>query len=167
MNGKTNVILAGLSLLATVVGAILLFAWLQTMRHPKIPSWESVVWLRGEAPAYPSPAILVFGATWCPDCVRIVPSVNDLYRKWKPRGVSVLALAIQPESEVRSSLENSSACIEFPLGISTHALHAACNKTHGVTTIPHAYLIDAKGRIQWHGEPEKADSAAQKFFPEA
>ncbi len=166
MNGKINVILAVLSLLATVVGAILLFAWLQTARHPRIPSWESVVWLRGEAPAYPSPAILVFGATWCPDCVRTAPAITDLYRKWKPRGVSVLALAIQPESEVRTALENPSSLENFPLGISTHALHAACNKAHGVTTIPHAYLIDAKGRIRWHGDPEKADSAAQKLFPE-
>lgn len=165
MNGKMHIALAVLSLLATIAGAILLSAWLRTSRHPKLPSWESVVWIRGEAPAYPSPAILVFGATWCPDCVRIAPCIDDLYRKWKPRGVSVLALALQPESEVRNSLKETPVHEVFPLGISTRALHASCNQAHGITNIPHAYLIDSKGRIKWHGDPEKADFAAQQFFP--
>ena len=164
MNGKHCLGCSIVFALAMVAASIIVCPLILSVRFPSLPSWDGVVWLRGTAPTNAGPAMLVFGASWCPDCVAERPRLEALHRTWEPRGIPVIALALQPESELREAIAVADPPVTntYPLGVSSRALHRACNGAMSVTNIPSAFLIDPKGRICWYGNPGNLEAALSK-----
>ena len=44
--------------------------------------------------------LLNFWATWCPPCVAEVPSLNNLYERFRDEGFVVLAISVDEEEDV-------------------------------------------------------------------
>ena len=86
-----------------------------------------------------------FWATWCPPCIREMPSLDRLQAALKDRDLAVLAVSIDrggakvivPFAE-RLGLEH--------LGI-YHDAKGALFQAFGVTGLPTSFLIDRRGRI--------------------
>ena len=89
--------------------------------------------------------VLNFWATWCPPCIREMPSLDRLQAALEDRGLAVLAVSIdrggakviRPFAE-RLGLER--------LGL-YHDSKAALFKAFGVTGLPTTFLIDRRGQI--------------------
>jgi thiol-disulfide isomerase/thioredoxin len=101
------------------------------------------------APEYAGkPMIVEFWATWCPPCRQSIPHLNAIYTKYKDKGLVVIGVTKEKKDVVTGFLKVTPMTY-FPAIDSTGAL----GKAFGVTSIPHALLVDKTGKIVWEGHP--------------
>lgn len=104
--------------------------------------------------------VLNFWATWCAPCVQELPSLVEMQRRMKSKGVTVIALSVDvDEKAYRQFLTDHQVnlvTVRDPRG-KTSALY-------GTFKFPETYVIDRKGVLQrkflgamdW-SEPEMLD----------
>lgn len=95
--------------------------------------------LRGEV------VLVNFWATWCPPCVREIPSLGRLQQRLQGSGFRVLAVDVgESEEIVRRFLEKRPAA--FPVLLDSEGVAV---KAWNVSAFPSNFLIDAAGRIRY------------------
>ena len=89
------------------------------------------------------PMLVAFWATWCGPCVQTIPKLNELHEA----GMSVVGLTEQNAQTVARSRWGKA--MRYPSGSSSASL-----ETFGVAGngLPHYFLLDAAGRVAWHGQ---------------
>ena len=89
--------------------------------------------------------LLNFWATWCPPCVKEIPSLGRLKKKMEGRGVVVLSVDIgEPPEVVRRFLEKIPAA--FPVMLDIDGSSVA---PWQIRAFPTTYLIDRQGQIRY------------------
>ena len=86
--------------------------------------------------------ILDFWATWCGPCRKMMPFVDELYRKNKDKGLTVVAVTNEDRATVAEFLKMNSFDMPIyrdPFGLAWQA--------YGVDAIPHTVVIDRDGKI--------------------
>lgn len=98
-----------------------------------------------------------FWATWCQPCVREMPSIERLYRKYKARGLEIVAVSLdQGGEEVRAFAGKFG--LTFPILLDPGHEARALYKVRG---LPTTYLVDRQGRVAGYGiGPREWDSEA-------
>ena len=102
--------------------------------------------------------LINFWATWCQPCVREMPSIERLYRKYKARGFEIVAVSLDQggQEEVRAFVEKLN--LTFPIVLDPEGEAKALYKVRG---LPTTYLVDRKGRVAGYGVgPREWDSEA-------
>jgi cytochrome c biogenesis protein CcmG/thiol:disulfide interchange protein DsbE len=88
--------------------------------------------------------VLNFWATWCPPCVEEMPSLVEMQRRMKAKGVTVLAVSVDvDENAYRQFVKNH--------GVNLLTARDASQKTNGVFgtfKFPETYVIDRNGIIR-------------------
>ena len=86
--------------------------------------------------------VLEFWATWCGPCVASIPHLNDLAEQFKDKLVVFISVTSENEGVVKGFLNNHpmKACV----GLDDYEV---LNKAFHVEGIPHAVIVDARGRI--------------------
>ncbi len=92
--------------------------------------------LRGTA------VFLNFWATWCPPCKEEMPSMERLYRRYKDRGFSMLAISIDSGDQAGVAAFVKKYGLTFTIGLDAK-LEAANRYT--VRALPSTFLIDKTG----------------------
>ncbi len=91
------------------------------------------------------PVIVDFWATWCKPCVKGFPGLQELFEKYKDRGLSVVAISIDsPKSRSRVGPFIKSKKYSFEVLLDTQGRVA---KKYNAVTIPRAVLISPDGGI--------------------
>jgi len=91
--------------------------------------------------------LLVFGATWCPYCVKEIPQLNAFYAKHKDLDVKIINIDIQESvAKVKSFVQKHN--IKYTVVIDTDGKVAAQYNVYG---IPSVFLIDENGMIKYSG----------------
>jgi len=85
---------------------------------------------------------LNFWATWCKPCEEEMPAMERLYRRFKDRGLVVLALAEDREGAGAVAPYLKKRGLTFPVGLDPKMEVASL---YGVWAIPSTYIIDKKG----------------------
>ena len=86
---------------------------------------------------------LNFWATWCPPCVKEMPSMENLYREMEGLDFEMIAVNIQErESAVKRFVQSRD--LSFPVVLDTEAAAAA---SYRIRSIPTTYVIDKKGKV--------------------
>jgi len=89
--------------------------------------------------------LLNFWATWCPPCRKEIPSMVELYKKYKDRGLEIIGVNLDKlgKSEVEKfSLEHK---INFPVLLNPSGDAAA---RYGVVVLPTTIFLDRYGKIK-------------------
>lgn len=149
----------GLLALLGILGAVLYVALLsprqrETPEGLVLPPMDVKV-LRGDAYRQGKPLLLEFWATWCGPCRENIPHLNELHKKYGPRGLQVIGV----------SQENSSTVERFMESVPMHYTVAQDVKGNlsdyfRIDAIPHAFLIDRQGNVKWSGHPAALDSGS-------
>ena len=91
--------------------------------------------------------LLNFWATWCPPCVREIPSMEMLYQKFKNKGFTVLAV---------NQMEDGDTVFSFTGQLSLDPTFTVLfdktskvSRRYRVNGLPTTYLIDKKGMIRY------------------
>ncbi|HEX9627727.1 MAG TPA: TlpA disulfide reductase family protein [Acidiferrobacterales bacterium] len=85
-----------------------------------------------------------FWATWCPPCIKEMPSMQRLHERFAERGFAVLAVNMgETEAEVRAFLTR--VPVSFPILLDADGVAL---KAWKVFAFPTSYVVDADGRIR-------------------
>jgi peroxiredoxin len=85
-----------------------------------------------------------FWATWCPPCIREMPSMQILYEKYRKQGFEIIAVSVDQGNTdaVREFAEKLN--LEFSIVLD---LENTVKTAYRVRALPTNYLIDRSGRV--------------------
>jgi len=87
--------------------------------------------------------ILNFWATWCPPCRAEMPSMENLYQRFRDQGLEILAVDIgEDENTIRRFINNNK--YTFPVLLDTNK---RISNSYGIEAIPTTYILDREGKI--------------------
>ncbi|MGN6104879.1 MAG: TlpA family protein disulfide reductase [Kofleriaceae bacterium] len=103
--------------------------------------------------------IVHFWATWCPPCVKELPSLLAFARDMRGRGIEVIAIAVEDDWKDIASFFGGT----IPPEVIVEA-EGAAHKRFGVSTLPDSYLVGRDGRVieRYHGARDWSGSAARE-----
>jgi len=117
------------------------------MKGEKLPKLD--VEYLGTAPVTDSkPMIVEFWATWCPPCRASIPHLNDIFAKYKDKGLVIIGITKEEKSVVKGFLKKTPMNY-FP-ALDAKGKYSAQFKIKG---IPHAVVVDKSGTVVWEGHP--------------
>lgn len=94
------------------------------------------------------PMIVEFWATWCPPCRASIPHLNEVYKKYKEKGLVVVGITNENDNLVEKFMK------QVPMDYSVaQDKKDDWSKQFGIKGIPHALLVDKTGKIVWEGHP--------------
>lgn len=88
--------------------------------------------------------LLNFWATWCPPCKEEMPSMERLYRRYKDRGFTILAVSIDTGGAAPVAAFVKKFGLTFPVGLDPKL---AIANEYRVRGLPSTFLIDKTGNI--------------------
>ena len=92
---------------------------------------------------------LNFWATWCPPCREEMPTMERVYRDYKPRGLEILAVSLDAGSEAavaaRVKAFMSELTLSFPALLDPQGDVVRAYRLRG---LPMSFLIDRTGVIR-------------------
>src|SRR5688572_9396888 len=87
-----------------------------------------------------------FWATWCAPCRAEMPLLEDIYRKYKPMGFTMLAVNVEPDpKDAEAWLSKLSKPVTFPVA---YDVDSKVSKLYKVAGMPTSVFIDRKGNIR-------------------
>ncbi len=89
--------------------------------------------------------LINFWATWCPPCVREMPELNKLYKKFHKRGLEVLPIANPRDSVERVKSFFKYVGIRFPYYVDESF---TVTRLFGVRALPTTFIVDRKGVVR-------------------
>jgi thiol-disulfide isomerase/thioredoxin len=99
-----------------------------------------------------------FWATWCAPCRATMPEVENLYRKYRSKGLEVIGINIEGKSEkVLDYLDENR--FSFTILFDAGDWDSVAAKSYNVSSIPRTFLIDKKGNIVYSGSPNRLSTS--------
>ncbi len=84
-----------------------------------------------------------FFASWCPPCREEMPSMEKLYRKFKDKGLVILAVNLRERKErVEEFVRQNN--LTFPVLLDSRG---EVGQSYGIRAIPTTYILDRKGKV--------------------
>ena len=93
--------------------------------------------LRGKA------VVINFWASWCAPCEEELPLLEQLWRKYEPRGAVVLGVATRDARKYARGLMRRS-------GVTYPNVHDGSGDTwspYGITALPETFFVDRRGKV--------------------
>ena len=105
--------------------------------------------------------IVEFWATWCPPCRKSIPHLNEIYLKYKDKGLVVIGQDCSERDDrgVAQFVKQMGDKMTYRVALDDKrsAPEGEMNKTWmeaaGQNGIPTAFVVDTKGTIAWIGHP--------------
>lgn len=94
-----------------------------------------------------SPVMMVFWATWCPVCREEIPGVKELYARFAPKGLKLIAVNVGVNDSVkRMEKYVKKYDITYPVAFDTGS---KVTRRFGVQGTPTVIIVDAKGIVRY------------------
>ena len=98
--------------------------------------------------------IVEFWATWCGPCLRSIPHLTEVAHKYKDKNVVVVGISKEQADVARPFMEKQGAKMDYNVAVDpTGNVTEGYMKAFDCRGIPHAFIVDAEGKIAWHGHP--------------
>ena len=88
--------------------------------------------------------LLNFWATWCPPCLKEMPSMEQLYQQFKAQGFTVVAVSTDKEGAAQVTPFVERLKVTFPILLDPDS---ALSKKYGARDLPSSFLINGKGQV--------------------
>lgn len=96
--------------------------------------------------------VVEFWATWCPPCVKSIPHLTELQKKFKD--VQFVGVTDEKPDVVKKFVAKMGDKMDYAVAIDdARKTSEGYMQEFGVGGIPHAFVVDKQSRIVWHGHP--------------
>jgi peroxiredoxin len=115
---------------------------------------------RGKNPVY-----LVFWATWCPYCVKEIPQLKELYSKFAPKGLKIIAINIGlNDPMIRVQAFQKQFALPYTI---VYDANTVISRQYGVIGVPFGVLVDRNGKVRSRSSmiPENFEALLEKEKP--
>jgi thiol-disulfide isomerase/thioredoxin len=87
-----------------------------------------------------------FWASWCKPCRDEMPLLEDIYKKYKPMGFTMLAVNVGPNTrDADAWLAKLAKPVSFPIA---YDVDSKVSKLYKVETMPSTVIVDRKGNVR-------------------
>jgi thiol-disulfide isomerase/thioredoxin len=86
-----------------------------------------------------------FWATWCGPCRQEMPLLEDIYKKYKPMGFTMLGVNVEPDSAAAEAWLSKQKPVSFPIAFDTES---KVSKLYKVAGMPSTVFVDRKGNVR-------------------
>lgn len=86
-----------------------------------------------------------FWASWCPPCIEEMPSMNQIYQHYHPRGLELLGINFQEDPEQITEFLKQ-VKVDFPV-LFDH--DGAVAQQWNVFSMPTSFLVDRSGKVRY------------------
>jgi thiol-disulfide isomerase/thioredoxin len=94
--------------------------------------------------------VIDFWATWCQPCVRSIPLLSEMEKKYRDRGVNFIGVSIDgPRNQSKIKPFIQSMGVEYPI---IRDLDSELMSDLGVTAVPTLLIYDAEGELLFFHE---------------
>jgi peroxiredoxin len=93
--------------------------------------------------------LINFWASWCGPCRQEMPILEQMYRKYKPAGFTLLGINVEPKSGDAMSFLKATP-VSFPILFDTQS---KVSTLYEVSGMPSTVIVDRKGNVRYvhHG----------------
>lgn len=101
--------------------------------------------------------LISFWATYCPSCVKEMPQLVAMHKRFAARGYETIAVAVKQDQPMR--VAQFAAARALPFTIAFDASGEIAKEFGNVRVTPMSFLIDRQGRVlkRYVGEPDWAE----------
>ena len=97
------------------------------------------------------PVIVTFWATWCPPCIKELPSFNRASAKLKDDGIKLLGININEDIQTIESFE-----LQYPIDFTVLRDETSGQlEVWNMTGLPTTFILDADGRVVYQAMGER------------
>jgi peroxiredoxin len=89
------------------------------------------------------PVLINFWATWCEPCKQEVPVLNEIYRKYTPLGVTLVAISVEDRRDAIDAFSRRHK-VEFPVLLDTDG---EVSRRYGLIGLPMNVVVDRNGIV--------------------
>jgi cytochrome c biogenesis protein CcmG/thiol:disulfide interchange protein DsbE len=91
--------------------------------------------------------VVNFWATWCPPCRAEIPGMQEVYEKYKTKGLEIVGVSLDRDgwNVVNPFLQKTK--MTYPVVMGDAAIAEAYG---GISAIPTSFVVDRKGKIVKH-----------------
>jgi thiol-disulfide isomerase/thioredoxin len=95
--------------------------------------------------------------TWCPPCIRSIPELTKLQRKYGARGLVVIGYSWEDPARVRSLVARLGDDMRYTLvnDRQERFLKIVAEERELVHGFPFTFVIDRNGEVAWSGTPDE------------
>ena len=86
-----------------------------------------------------------FWATWCAPCRQEMPLLEDIYKKYKPMGFTLVGVNVEPDAKGAEAWLSKQKPVSFPIAFDTDS---KVSKMYKVAVMPSTVFVDRKGNIR-------------------
>lgn len=108
--------------------------------------------------------VVVFWASWCPNCQAALPLVAGLQKHFGPRGVTFVGVSHEDAADVQKFLADAAERPDDATRLlcltadPDNSVHAAYMEAVDETAIPTAFIIGKQGLVEWIGHPSDLET---------
>ncbi len=168
-----------LRLLGLVVAMVCLVSWQASAQTLSIgdnaPALEVSRWAKGDKVdklEKDQTYVVEFWATWCGPCIKTIPYLTELQKKYKDKGIKFIGVSVweQDPSKVDPFVKEMGAKMDYSVALDDVPKDGDANSgkmaknwmaASGSDGIPTAFLIK-NGKVAWIGHPTKLDTPLEK-----
>ena len=89
--------------------------------------------------------LINFWASWCGPCRQEFPLLDNIYKKYKKLGFTVVGLNVEPDQNLAEGFLKENP-VSFPI---LYDPKDEVSKHYGVVGMPSVALVDRKGVVRW------------------
>ena len=104
--------------------------------------------------------VVNFWATWCVPCVKEMSSFENLYRRYRSQGLTLLAVSLDKGDSSKVQEFADKHKLSFPILLDTKGV---AEKLYPSFSIPFTYVIDKQGRVVARGDGAKNWESSETF----
>ena len=162
--------------LRVLVTSLVLLGWSHTTRAidwgDPAPELSIDQWIKGDAVDLKKDGadhvyVVEFWATWCAPCRTSIPHLSELQAAYKGKKVTIIGISDETAAKVNPFVENMGDKMDYTVAIDKEgATYERYMTAFGQRGIPHAFIVNQKGQLAWHGHPMDGLDAALKQIVE-
>lgn len=87
-----------------------------------------------------------FWATWCGPCRKEMPLLEDIWRKYRSRGFTLVGVNVEPDSKEAEQWLAKNVSVSFPIA---YDKESKVSRLYEVAGMPSSVIIDRKGKVRY------------------